>query len=64
MRLTVFWERMAERFGTAYADSVARDVSIAALGGRTVAEALAAGEKPKAVWLAVCELFDVPAKDR
>ena len=64
MRLTVFWERMGERFGTAYADSVARDVSIAALGGRTVTEALAAGEKPKEVWLAVCELFDVPAKDR
>ncbi|HVE62655.1 MAG TPA: DUF3046 domain-containing protein [Mycobacteriales bacterium] len=64
MRLTVFWERMGERFGTAYADSVARDVSLAALGGRTATEALAAGEKPREVWLAVCELFEVPAKDR
>ncbi len=64
MRLTVFWERMGERFGTAYAESVARDVSFAAFGGRSVVEALAAGEKPKTVWLAVCDLYDVPAHER
>ncbi|NEE21969.1 DUF3046 domain-containing protein, partial [Streptomyces sp. SID7499] len=25
MRLTIFWERMADHFGAAYADSFARD---------------------------------------
>ena len=64
MRLTVFWELMEGRFGTAYADSVARDITMAGLGGRTVHEALAAGEKPKQVWLAVCDYFEVPVKDR
>jgi len=64
VRLTVFWERMNARFGAAYADSVARDLVIARLGGRTVAEALAAGVEPAVVWAAVCEAVEVPVQDR
>jgi Protein of unknown function (DUF3046) len=64
MRLTEFWERMQARFGSAYADSVARDQVIGRLDNRTVRDALAAGEDPKDVWLAVCEHFDVPVRDR
>lgn len=64
MRLTEFWERMETRFGVAYADSVARDQVIGRLGNRTVREALDAGSDPKDVWLAVCEHFDVPVRDR
>jgi hypothetical protein len=64
VRLTEFWERMQARFGAAYADSVARDQVIGALGNRTIHEALAAGESAKTVWRAVCEHFDVPVRDR
>ena len=64
MRLTEFWERMNARFGAAYADSVARDQVIGELGNRTVYEALAAGESARSVWLAVCEHYEVPARDR
>lgn len=64
MRLTVFWERMNARFGAAYADSVARDLVIARLGGRTVVDALAAGVEPAVVWSAVCEAVEVPVQDR
>ena len=64
VRLTDFWERMRERFGAAYADSVARDQVIGGLGNRTAHEALAAGEDVRAVWLAVCEHFDVPVGER
>ena len=64
VRLTVFWERMNGRFGEAYADSIARDLVIAALGGRTVTAALEAGEEPQVVWNAVCEAVDVPVSDR
>lgn len=64
MRLTVFWERMHERFGEVYAGSVVRDFTLAGLGGRTAEEALAAGVPAKQVWLALCEFFEVPAKDR
>lgn len=64
MRLTVFWERMNARFGAAYADSLARDLVIAELGGRTVNAALDAGEEPQAVWNAVCDAADVPFAER
>ena len=64
MRLTVFWERMRAQFGEAYAESVAKDQVIAALGDRTVNQALADGQDPKAVWRAVCETFDVPQRLR
>ncbi|MBW5262055.1 DUF3046 domain-containing protein, partial [Streptomyces poriferorum] len=32
MRLTIFWERMADHFGAGYADSFARDHVMAELG--------------------------------
>ncbi|HVE98621.1 MAG TPA: DUF3046 domain-containing protein [Mycobacteriales bacterium] len=64
MRLTVFWERMNGRFGEVYADSVVRDVTIGELGGRTAQEALDAGVPAKQVWLALCEFFEIPAKER
>lgn len=60
MRLTVFWDRMNRQFGENYAASVAKDHVLAGVGGRTVNQALADGEDVKAVWLAVCEAFDVP----
>ena len=64
MRLTVFWERMRAQFGEAYAESVAKDQVIAALGDRTVNQALVDGQDPKTVWRAVCETFDVPQRLR
>jgi hypothetical protein len=64
MRQTEFWERMTARFGPAYAESVARDQVIGRLGNRTAHEALAAGEDVRAVWLAVCEHFEIPVRER
>jgi DUF3046 family protein len=64
VRLTVFWERMGEQFGDVYAQSVAQDYVLAALGSRTVNQALADGEEVKAVWQAVCEAFRVPERLR
>jgi Protein of unknown function (DUF3046) len=64
VRLTVFWERMRAQFGEAYAESVAKDQVIAALGDRTVNQALADGVDAKTVWRAVCETFDVPQRLR
>ena len=64
VRLTEFWERMNAQFGEAYAQSVAKDQVLAALGDRTVNQALADGEDAKTVWRAVCEAFDVPERLR
>ena len=64
VRLTVFWERMRAQFGDVYADSVATDYVLAALGSRTVNQALAEGEDVKVVWRAVCDAFRVPERLR
>ena len=64
MRLSEFWTRMEGHFGAGYARSVARDHVIAGLGGRTVDQALEAGESAKQVWRAVCEEFELPARVR
>ncbi len=64
MRLSDFWERMERHLGRTYADSWARDQVIAALGGRTVHQALEAGMDPKHVWRAVCDVLELPARER
>lgn len=64
MRLTEFWERMQAQFGAVYADAVARDQVLEALGSRTAEQALAAGQEPKEVWVALCDAFEVPSADR
>jgi hypothetical protein len=55
---------MNEQFGERYAQSVAKDYVLAELGGRTIDQALAAGESTKTVWAAVCDTFDVPPRLR
>ncbi|MGH8867788.1 MAG: DUF3046 domain-containing protein [Actinomycetes bacterium] len=64
MRLTEFWARMREQFGPGYAESWARDMVLAELGGRTVNEALAQGEDAKTVWRGVCASLGLPASRR
>jgi DUF3046 family protein len=62
MRTTVFRNMMAREFGEVRADMLARDHVFSALGGRTVDQALEAGQQPKEIWRAVCEVFEVPAE--
>lgn len=64
MRLSDFWERMERHLGAAYADSWARDQVIAGLGDRTVHQALQAGMDAKVVWRAVCDVLELPARER
>lgn len=66
MRLTDFWERLEQVFGPGYARSVAHDQVLSQLGGRTIEEALAAGEATHTVWRAVVAAYPdrVPAKLR
>ena len=55
---------MDEQFGSAYAQSVAKDYVLAGLGGRTITQALADGEDVKVIWRAVYAAFDVPDRLR
>ena len=57
MRLTDFWTRLEQVFGHGYAASVAADQVLPQLGGRTIAQALDAGEETVAVWRAVCAAY-------
>jgi hypothetical protein len=64
VRHTEFWRRMEAALGPAYARAWAEQFVIGDLGGRTVVEALEAGEPPKAVWAAVWEALRLPASER
>ncbi|TKG69093.1 DUF3046 domain-containing protein [Prauserella endophytica] len=64
MRITVFRRLMAEEFGAARSETLAKDHVLSGLGGRTVDEALEAGVPAKEIWQQVCAEFEVPAERR
>ncbi len=64
MRISDFWRLMDDEFGSAYSRVLAADLVLGQLGGVTAAQALEKGIEPKAVWLAVCDVQDVPANRR
>ncbi len=64
MRLQEFWSRLDDRFGPMRAQSIARDHVFGALGGRTAVQAIDAGLPVRKVWLAICEDYEVPVKER
>ncbi len=63
MRRSEFERAVDDEFG---AQSVAllSDLTLEPLGHRTAREALADGEPPRSVWLALCAAADVPAARR
>lgn len=64
VRHSEFWDRMYLHLGEGYARVWAGDQVLRELGGRTVDEALDAGEPPKAVWRAVWSALELPASER
>ncbi|ASN19671.1 DUF3046 domain-containing protein [Arthrobacter sp. YN] len=64
MRASDFWRLMDDEFGAGYSRVLAGSLVLAGVGGRTAVEALASGYQPREVWLAVCEVQDVPAERR
>jgi hypothetical protein len=66
VRLTDFWERLEQVFGPGYAHSVAHDQVLSQLDGRTIEQALAAGEATNRVWRAVVAAYPdrIPPKLR
>lgn len=64
MRHTEFWARMERALGSSYAGTWSREQVLADLDGRTVREALDAGETPKRVWHAVWRALGLPPSER
>ncbi|MEV6346098.1 DUF3046 domain-containing protein [Actinoplanes sp. NPDC051851] len=64
MRLTDFWERLEQAFGSVYARSIAADHAFSALGGRTIDQAIAQGVETATIWRAVVAAYPdrVPSK--
>ncbi|MEV5072005.1 DUF3046 domain-containing protein [Microbacterium sp. LMI12-1-1.1] len=63
MRRSEFDRAVADEFG-ARAGVVVTDLFLSKVGGRTAAQAIAAGVDPREVWLALCDELDVPAERR
>lgn len=64
MRHTEFWDRMELVLGPAYAGVWAEQQVLSGLEGRTVRQALDAGDPPKKVWRAVAEALSLPETQR
>lgn len=64
MRASDFWRLMDDEFGAGYSRTLASHLVLQSLGGRTAHDALKAGIAPRTVWLAVCEMQDVPPERR
>ncbi|MCV7067292.1 DUF3046 domain-containing protein [Mycolicibacterium houstonense] len=60
MRLTEFHDLVDGQFGSIRGRSLLVDHVLAALDGRTAAQAIEDGVEPRAVWRALCADFDVP----
>lgn len=55
---------MDDEFGPGYSRVLSSTLVLAGVGGRTADQALAAGVSPRKVWLAVCDVQDVPPERR
>ena len=55
---------MDDEFGAGYSRVLSSSLVLAGVGGRTADQALTAGVPPRQVWLALCEVQDVPPERR
>ncbi|UZX02575.1 DUF3046 domain-containing protein [Arthrobacter sp. CDRTa11] len=64
MRISDYWRLMDDEFGAGYSRVLSSTLVLAGVGGRTADQALAAGISPRTVWLAICDVQDVPPERR
>ncbi|NUT73038.1 DUF3046 domain-containing protein [Pseudarthrobacter sp. C4D7] len=64
MRISEYWRLMDDEFGAGYSRVLSSTLVLAGVGSRTADQALAAGVEPRRVWLAVCDVQDVPTERR
>ncbi len=64
MRISDYWRLMDDEFGAGYSRVLSGTLVLAGVGGRTADAALGAGVNPRDVWLAMCDVQDVPPERR
>jgi hypothetical protein len=62
--MSEFWTLMDDEFGPAQGRALVRDHVVGTLGHRSAEQALAAGDDPREVWLALCDDLQVPQERR
>ena len=60
MRLSQFTELMVDEFGQEQTNYLLQDLVLGELSDRTGNKALADGEDPREIWLAICRVSGVP----
>ena len=55
---------MDDEFGAGYSRVLSSSLVLAGVGSRTADQALSAGVPPRQVWLALCDVQDVPPERR
>lgn len=64
MRQSEYLRAVETEFGAGYGAVLTADLALEALGGRTADQAIREGRDPREVWLALCEVMEVPASRR
>ena len=64
MKETELWQRMRDQLGDGYYRVWASEQHLAALGGRTVSQAVDDGLPAKTVWRAVWAALELPERER
>ncbi len=64
MRKSEFARAVIDEFGEGYGRVVTRDAVLPALGNVSADAAIARGDEPRDVWLALCDAEDVPVERR
>lgn len=64
MKETELWQRLQTALGTGYYRVWASEFSLAELGNRTVAQAVADGIPSKTIWRAVWMALELPPRER
>lgn len=60
MRLSDFQTLITDEFGAEYGAVLLRDLALTEYSDRTGKQALADGEEPKGIWLAICKAQAIP----
>ncbi len=64
VRKSEFARAIVDEFGEGYGRVVTRDVVLPTLGNVSADEAIARGDEPRDVWLALCDVESVPVARR
>ena len=64
MRKSEFLLAMSDEFGEAYGRTLSHDLVLSSLGELTADQAMSAGVPFREIWLAICDVQDVPANRR